>query len=253
MSGPDGAGIAAPSALVTGASGGIGQAVARRLAGAGYGLTVSGRDVGALAALRRELAGADVQVQVWPADMGAEAEVRGLAAAHADRFDRLDLLVLCAGTGTSGLLADYPLDRFDRQVSVNLRGPFALIQACLPQLRRSAAASPDRGARVIAVASVTGVSAEPGLAAYGATKAGLISLCGSVSAEEARHGISATAISPGYVDTDMSAWIHDQVGPGEMITPSDIADLVGTLAGLSAWACVPHVIVSRRGASQLRA
>jgi 3-oxoacyl-[acyl-carrier protein] reductase len=250
------AGPAAPpalSALITGASGGIGAAVARRLAAEGYHLTLSGRRPEALAEVAREVADIGVDTLVWPANLAVEAEVRGLARAHADRFGALDVLILCAGVGTSGQLADYPMHRFDRQVAVNLRAPFVLIQECLPLLRKAAAANPDRGARVMAVASITGISAEPGLAAYGATKAALISLCQSVNVEESERGVSATAISPGYVDTDMSAWVHDQVDPGAMIEPADIAGLVAAFAGLSALAIVPHAIVTRRGAGQLRA
>jgi 3-oxoacyl-[acyl-carrier protein] reductase len=243
----------AASALITGASGGIGRAVARRLAAEGYNLTLSGRHHGTLSEVARELSDTGVEVEVTPADMAVEDEIRGLARAHADRFGALDILVLCAGVGTSGLMADYPMHRFDRQIAVNLRAPFVLIQECLPLLRTAGAANPGRGARVMAVASITGVSAEPGLAAYAAAKAALISLCQSVNVEESPRGISATAISPGYVDTAMSTWVHDQLDPRQMIEPADIADLVAAFAGLSAQAVVPHAVVTRRGAAQLRA
>lgn len=241
------------SALVTGASGGIGRAVARRLAGEGYDLTLSSRHNDALAGVAHELAGTGAQTQVCTADMAVEEQIRGLARAHADRFGAVDILVLCAGVGASGPLASYPMHRFDRQIAVNLRAPFVLIQECLPLLRKASAVNPGHGARIMAIASITGVSSEPGLAAYGATKAALISLCQSVNAEESAHGVSATAISPGYVDTEMSTWIHDQVDPSEMIDPADIATLVVAFSSLSAQAVVPHAVVTRRGAGQLRA
>jgi 3-oxoacyl-[acyl-carrier protein] reductase len=241
------------SALITGSSRGIGRAVARRLAAEGYDLTLSGRHYDALAEVAHELAGTGVQTQVCTADMAVEEQIRGLARAHADRFGAVDILVLCAGVGASGPLAGYPMHRFDRQIAVNLRAPFVLIQETLPLLRKASAANPEQGARIMAVASITGVSSEPGLAAYGATKAALISLCQSVNAEESAHGVSATAISPGYVDTGMSAWIHDQVDPSEMIDPDDIAALVAAFSGLSAQAVVPHAVVTRRGAGRLRA
>jgi NAD(P)-dependent dehydrogenase (short-subunit alcohol dehydrogenase family) len=241
------------SALVTGATGGIGRAIAGRLADAGYRLTLSGRDEAALGKLAGDLAGSGAEPQVVPADMGREDDIRALAPAHAGRFGSLDLLVLCAGTGTSGRISDYPMRRFDRQMTVNVRAPFALVQECLPALRQAAAARPARGSRIAAIASITGIASEPGLAAYGAAKAALISLCQSVNAEESSAGVTATAIAPGYVDTEMSAWVHDRIDPGQMIPPGDIAELVLALAQLSARSVIPLIAMSRPGPSQWRA
>ena len=195
-----------PSALLTGATGGIGQAIADRLALEGYALTVSGRDQNILATLARDLGAYGTTAQVVPADMTAEDQVRILARRHIERFDSLDLLVLSAGTGASGPIVEYPMRRFDRQVAVNIRAPFTLVQECLPALRRAAARHPARGARIVAIASMTGIASQAGLAAYGATKAALISLCQSINVEESSAGVNATAISPGYVDTEMSTW-----------------------------------------------
>jgi short-subunit dehydrogenase len=243
----------APSALVTGATGGIGSAIARALAGAGYRLTLSGRDEAALAKLAADLVGSGTELQVLPADMGREDDVRALARGHADRFGSLDLLVLSAGTGTSGLIADYPMRRFDRQMTVNVRAPFALVKECLPALRRAAAARPAHGSRVAAIASMAGITSEPGLAAYGAAKAALISLCQSVNAEESAAGVTATAIAPGFVDTEMSTWVHDRIDPDQMIPPADIAELVLALAQLSARSVVPLIAVSRAGETHWQA
>jgi 3-oxoacyl-[acyl-carrier protein] reductase len=241
------------SAMVTGATGGIGRVIADRLAQAGYRLTLSGRDQTVLAKLAADLAGYPAELQVVPADMTAEADVAALARGHADRFGSMDLLVLCAGTGTTGRIADMPMRRFDRQLTVNLRAPFALVQACLPALRQAAAVRPDRGARIVAVASVLGIVSEPGLAAYSAAKAALISLCQSVNAEESLAGVTATAIAPGFVDTEMSAWVHDRIAPAEMIPAADIAELVLALTHMSARSVVPLVAVSRAGPTQWRA
>ncbi len=249
----DGAGERPPSALVTGASRGIGRAIAERLAAAGFALTLSGRHPGPLDELAGALAGVAPGTDVVPADMAAEQDVRRLAHRHAERFGALDLLVLCAGFGSTGPIADYPIRRFDRQVEVNLRAPFLLVQGCLPSLRQAAAAHPGRGARIVAIASLTGVASEPGLAAYAATKAALISLCQSVNVEESASGISATAISPGYVDTEMSSWVRDRIDPAEMIGAGDIAELVAALTRLSARAVVPGIVVARRGETQWRA
>ena len=242
-----------PSALVTGASRGIGRAIAERLAAAGFALTLSGRHPDQLDEVARSLAGGAAAPGVVAADMTSEDDVRRLAQRHAGQFGSLDLLVLCAGFGASGRIADYPIRRFDRQVEVNLRGPFVLIQECLPSLRQAADRHPERGARIVAIASITGVASEPGLAAYGAAKAALISLCQSVNVEESASGISATAIAPGYVDTEMSAWMHDRIDPADMIEPDDVAELVVALTRLSARAVVPSIVVARRGDTQWRA
>ena len=242
----------APSAMITGTTGGIGRAIAGRLAHAGYRLTLSGRDEAALGKLAGDLAGSGAEPQVVPADMGREDDIQALARAHADRFGSLDLLVLSAGTGTSGRIADYPMRRFDRQMSVNVRAPFALVQ-CLPALRRAAAARPAHGSRIAAIASITGIASEPGLAAYAAGKAALISLCQSINAEESSAGVTATAIAPGYVDTEMSAWVRDRIDPAEMIPPGDIAELVLALAQLSARSVVPLIAMSRAGETHWQA
>jgi 3-oxoacyl-[acyl-carrier protein] reductase len=182
-----------PSALVTGASRGIGRAIAERLAAGGFALTLSGRYAGPRQELARALDGDAAGTDVVPADMATEQDVRRLAQRHAERFGSLDLLVLCAGSGTSGPISDYPVRRFDRQVDVNLRAPFVLVQECLPSLRQAAASHPERGARIVAIASLTGVASEPGLAAYGATKAALISLCQSINVEESALATPAAA------------------------------------------------------------
>lgn len=241
------------SALVTGASRGIGRSIAERLAAAGFSLTLTGRHQDPLEEVARAVAGTGVGLQIVLADMAAEDDVRRLARSHAHRFGALDLLVLCAGFGSGGALADYPVQRFDRQVAVNVRSPLVLVQECLPSLRRAAKRQPERGARIVAIASLTAIAAEAGLAAYGATKAALISLCQSINVEESASGIIATAIAPGYVDTDMVSWVHDRIDPADMIAPGDIAELVAVLTRLSARAVVPSIAVTRRGDTQWRA
>jgi 3-oxoacyl-[acyl-carrier protein] reductase len=242
-----------PSALVTGASGGIGRAIAERLAEAGFGLTLSGRRPGPLAEVAQKLAATGAETRIIAADMSSEDDVRALARGHAAHFGSLDLLVLSAGSGTNGSIDGYPVRRFDRQVEVNLRAPFLLIQQCLPALRDAAASRRDRGARIVAIASLTGIASEPGLAVYGATKAALISLCQSVNVEESAAGVTATAISPGYVDTEMASWVHDRIDPADMIEPGDVGELVVALTRLSARAVVPNIVIARRGGTQWQA
>jgi NAD(P)-dependent dehydrogenase (short-subunit alcohol dehydrogenase family) len=184
--------------------------------------------------------------------MSDERQVDALAAAHEQTFDVLDVLVLCAGLGSLGVIADYPVRRLDRMFAINLRGPFTLTQRLLPSLRRAALLAPT-GAKVIAIASLTGIAAEPGLGVYGASKAALISLCEAITIDEAEHGVTATAIAPGYVATDMTEWLSGTIDRATMITSDDIAELVAAVTRLSRWAAVPAIPVTRPGQHLWRA
>jgi len=242
------------SALITGASRGIGLGIATRLAEQGYGLTISARDPERLEAVAHNLRAAGAkEVVVAAGDMADPAAVEQLVDAHADRFDTLNALVLNAGFGSSGTIDAYPMRRFDTTIDVNLRGPLTLLQRTLPLLRSAAAADPTRGSKVVALASITGVYAEAGLAVYGATKAALISLIETLNAEESAHGVTATAIAPAFVDTDMATWIHDQIPPETMIQVDDIVELVDALLRLSSRAVVPNIVVGRAGTSSYHA
>ena len=246
-------------ALVTGASRGIGAAIARRLAADGFSLTISARSEATLGETAAELGASGAEVQSVTGDMAVEEDVRRVARQHLERFKSLDVLVISAGMAFAGELERYPLRRLDKQFAVNLRAPFALVQECLPMLRRAAAANPARGAKVVAIASISGVVPEPLLAAYGATKAALISLCQSITVEESGQGVSATAISPGYVNTEMAAWAADRadpathVGSASMMDPGDVAEMVAAVTHLSARAVAPHIVLTRPGASLWRA
>lgn len=242
------------TALVTGATRGIGLGVSRHLAELGFGLTITARGGEALEHARRDLVdrGADEVLTVVSEASDADSVTR-VVDAHADRFATMSTLVLAAGVGSAGPVADYPLARWDKQFAVNVRAAFVAVGRALPLLRQAASADVAHGARVIALSSIGGVYPEPGLAAYGASKAALISLCRSLNEEESVNGVTATAISPAYVDTDMSAWVHDEVPPEAMIPVSDVVALVGTLVQLSGRSVVPHLVVSRAGASGYRA
>lgn len=239
-------------ALVTGASRGIGLAIARRLAADGFDLTISARSAEALEKAAVELREGGGRVVPVPADMSDERQVDALAAAHEQALDTLDVLVLCAGMGSFGPVSTYPLRRLDTMFAVNLRGPFGLTQRLLPRLREAAAGTPT-GTKVIAVASLTGLAAEPRLGVYGASKAALISLCEAITVDEAAHGVSATAIAPGYVATDMTEWLSGTLDQAAMITADDVAELVSAVTRLSRWAAVPTIAVTRPGPHLWRA
>jgi NAD(P)-dependent dehydrogenase (short-subunit alcohol dehydrogenase family) len=220
------------------------------LARQGFGLTVTARDparLDELAAELQELGAADIVVHAGDA---ADADLPAqLAAAHREAFGSMSALVLNAGVGTAGDIGSYPMSRFDKTMAVNVRAPFGLLQECLPLLRSGAEADPSRGARVIALASIAGVYAEAGLAAYGASKAAVVSLVEALNAEESGNGVTATAIAPGFVDTDMAAWVTDRIPAEAMIPVADIVTIVNGLLDLSARSVVPLMIVNRAGAS----
>lgn len=236
------------TALVTGASRGIGLGIAQRLACLGYSLTVTARDPQHLASVATDLTvlGAP-DVLAIAGDLSNPEHLERLTTGHEKNHGPMSALILNAGIGTAGSIAELPINRFDKMVAVNFRAPFQLLQQSLPLLRSGAVANPDRGAKVIVLASITGVFAERGLAAYGATKAALISLTQALNAEESGNGVSATTIAPGFVDTDMSKWTHDRIPPNEMLEVNDIVEIAAAILQLSSRAVIPNIVMTRAG------
>ncbi|GAC67074.1 SDR family NAD(P)-dependent oxidoreductase [Gordonia soli] len=232
-------------ALVTGASRGIGAAIAERFARTGWDLTISARGREALDDRAEQLRAHGGRVEVVTADMSDDDAIGSLAQAHVAAFGRCDALIINAGMGQRGRIEDFPARRFDKLYAVNVRAPFLLLQQLLPTLR--ATAREHSAAKVVALASSTGVYPEPGYTAYGATKAALINLCETFNLEESENGISATTLAPGYVDTDMTEWTKDAIPAEEMISANDIAVLVSSITDLSRFAVVPNIVVTRPG------
>ena len=237
------------SALVTGGSRGIGLGIATRLSELGYALTVTARDAATLDAVAPTLKAAGApEVVTVAADLADRAAADRIIDAHKSTYGSMDALVLNAGVGTAGSIADYPMRRFDKTLDVNFRAPFALLQGSMPLLRTAAENNPEGGAKVIALASMAGVYSEAGLAVYGATKAAMLSLIDTLNAEERGNGICGTSIAPGYVDTDMSDWTKDTIPAETMIRVADIVELASSILALSSRAVVPRIVVNRAGA-----
>ncbi|MEV4538678.1 SDR family NAD(P)-dependent oxidoreductase [Asanoa sp. NPDC049518] len=238
----------ARSAVVTGASRGIGRGIALDLARRGWRLTLVARDPARLAAAAAETTAAGAShVECVEVDLALPDAPAAVVAAHSAHHDSLDVLVLAAGVGSAAPLHGYSTHRYDKQFALNTRAPFLLVRDALPLLRTAASRNAAHGAKVIALASIGGVYAEPSLAVYGATKAALLALCRGFNAEESGAGVTATAIAPGYVDTDMSAWVHDTVAPSAMIPVSDVVTAVGALLALSPRTVVNELVLSRAG------
>ena len=221
------------AALVTGGSSGIGRAIARMLAAEGWALTLVSRT-----REKVETAAAELGAEAVAADVSREEDAHQAVAAHEERHGRLDLLVNSAGVGVAGRIEDLPTKHWDLQLGVNLRATFLLTRAALPLLRAS------RG-QVVNLASIAGTVPVPGLAAYGAAKAAVISFTRSFNAEVAADGVRATAVCPGFVDTPMAAW--SGIPPDEMIRPEDCAAVVQMLLALSPAARIPQVVIERVG------
>lgn len=239
------------AALITGGSRGIGAAIAERLAAAGWDLTISARGLDALEETAARLRVTGARVEVVAADMTDEAAIAALIEAHTTAYGRCDALVVNAGMGVMGPVADFPVRRFDKLYQVNVRAPFLLMQGMLPTLRATAG---ERGAaKVIAISSITGVYPEPNLTAYGATKAALASICETFNLEESVRGVSATSICPGYVDTDMSEWTKGAIPADEMISGADVAAIAYAVTELGRYAVLPQAVLTRPGDNLHRA
>ncbi|HMC40519.1 MAG TPA: SDR family NAD(P)-dependent oxidoreductase [Acidimicrobiales bacterium] len=242
-------------AFVTGGSRGIGFAIASRLAEAGWDITLVARGEGGVRAAGDRLATFGTAIHPVAADLGTGSGVEAATEAHlAAHAGRTDAVVLCAGTGWAAPIDSYPVEKLDQQVALNFVGPFLTVQRLLPSLRHTAAAHQDaRGTKIVVLASIAGTAADGGLAPYSATKAALISLCDSISSSEWEHGVTATAVSPGFVDTDMTAWVRDRVDPASMIHAADVAEMTMAVLRLSRQATVRNVVIHRSGADAWRA
>jgi NAD(P)-dependent dehydrogenase (short-subunit alcohol dehydrogenase family) len=225
----------ARAALVTGGSSGIGLAIARVLREEGFELTLASRRPERVEAAAEDLGVFGVAANVAEAD-----DCERVVAEHRERFGRLDMLVNSAGVGVGGRIEDLPLEALDLQLDVNLRGLFLVTQAAIPLLRES------KG-WIVNLASIAGTMPTSGLAAYGATKAAVISLTRSLNAELDADGVRAIALCPGYVDTPMAAW--SGLEPDEMIRPEDCAEVVRMCVRLSPAARVPQVVLERMGSA----
>lgn len=222
------------TSLVTGATGGIGAAIAASLADRGDRLTVSGRDPGRLAELAATLPGA----RTLPLDLRHPASLAGQVADALP--DRLDVLVHCAGTVSLGAVADSGPDVWEHTLAVNLAGPAELTRLALPALRAAAG-------HLVYVNSGAGLAAGPGWGSYAASKFGLRALADAVRAEEAPHGVRVTTVYPGRTATAMQAHVHAQEGrpydPQRWIPASAVAAAVRTALDLPAAAHLTEVTV----------
>lgn len=237
--------MAKRAALVTGGSGGIGLAIARRLAESGYAVTLSARREEKLLRAAESLAEDDFKVQAVVADVTSEEAVVDLVNEHRRQWGRLDCLVNNAGIGIGQPVDEITGKYFDLQVGVNLRALVFTTREALPMLRE---AGREHGkALIVNLSSIAGIQSPPWLSVYGATKAAVLGFSKSTQKEVGSDGVAVTALAPGFVATDMTGFIQGEVPPEEMMQPEDIAEAVGFLLRVSPNCVVPELMMARPG------
>ena len=233
------------AALITGASSGIGLAIARALGQDGYGITVSARRPEKLEEAAKELESEGLEILSVPANMAKEEDIQNVVAKHEERFGRLDVLVNNAGVGIGGSIEGYETKKLDMQLDVNLRSVYLTTRDCIPMLKK--AGGEHHKALVVNTASIAGKMGQPWLAAYSATKAGVVGLSQGMHGELGKEGIQVTAFCPGFVATPMTDWVEGEVPKEEMIQPEDIAEAVRFLLRTSPNCIVPEIQFIRPG------
>ena len=233
--------LAGKVAVVTGGSLGIGRACARRLGVGGAAVVLCGHDDDSVADAVGELRRAGLDVQGRRADVRSAAEVEGLVRLAVESYGGVDVLVNSAGIQRYGDVVDTPEEVWDEVLAVNLKGAYLAAKHCVPEMRRRG------GGAIVNIASVQAFASQNGVAAYAASKGGVVALSRSMAVDHAAEGIRVTAVCPGSVDTPMLRWAADRfrgergvdevvadwgrLHPlGRIISAEEVAELVAFLA-----------------------
>ncbi len=235
------------AAIVTGASSGIGLAVAKVLGEEGYALTVAARRPEKLEGALGELNALGLDVQSVAANLSDEDEIKKVVEAHRERYGRLDVLVNNAGVGVGAPVAEMQTKRIDMQMDINLRSIFLFYRECIGMLRE--AAGEHKSALVVNTSSISGKHGEAWLSVYSATKHGVVGWTEAMNKELGAEGIKSTALCPAFVDTPMTDFVKEHVPADEMIRPEDIAESVRFLLRVSPACVIPEIMFVRPGES----
>ena len=220
------------TAIVTGASRGIGAAIARKLCEAGANVALCSRSAEAVAAIADTLNSEGYTAISTAADISKKGDVEALIKTMLDRFSQIDILVNNAGITRDTLLMRMQDEDWDAVLQTNLTGTMYCTRAVMrPMLRQ-------RSGRIINISSVIGVMGNPGQASYAAAKAGIIGFTKTIAREVGVRGITVNAIAPGFITTDMTAQMPQQnqeqlralIPLRRFGSPEDVADAVHFLA-----------------------
>ena len=231
-------------ALVTGASQGIGRAVALELARCGAHVALAARNVEKLAAVEAEIVAAGGTAKAFALDVASEESIKEGAKAAIAHFGKVEILVNNAGITRDILSMRMKRADWDDVLTTNLTGAFLLTQALMMQMVK------NRWGRIINITSVVGETGQAGQANYAASKAGLIGLTKSLARELASRTITVNAIAPGYIETAMTAILTDDqkkamtqfIPLGRVGTDLDIAHAVAFLASEEAGYITGHTL-----------
>jgi 3-oxoacyl-[acyl-carrier protein] reductase len=221
-------------ALVTGGGRGIGRAVAVRLANEGANVAISYRSNDASAEeVAEELRAAGALCEIFKGDVASPEDVDALFKSVGDALGQVEILVNNAGLTRDNLMMRMKETEFDEVLSTNLKGTYLCTRAALRPMIRA------RWGRIVNVSSVVGLVGNVGQANYAASKAGIIGFTKSVAREVAQRGITANVVAPGYVETELTSSLSDevkdqirgQVPAGRFAEAEEVAEVVAFLAG----------------------
>jgi 3-oxoacyl-[acyl-carrier protein] reductase len=193
--------LSGKTALITGATGGIGGAIARALHKQGAVIAISGTRREALDQLAGDL---KERVHVLPANLGNKDEVEQLVPSAEEKMQKLDILVANAGITKDNLFVQLKDEDWDDVIAVNLTATFRLARAAVKGMMRR------RFGRIIGITSIVGVTGNPGQANYTAAKAGMIGMIKTLGAEYAKRGVTANCIAPGFIATPMTDKLNEK-------------------------------------------
>ena len=221
------------TALVTGASGGIGSAICHALAGQGARLAVSGSNVEKLEAFRASLGGDHVAV---PCNLGDKDSVEALVPAALEKLGQIDILVNNAGVTRDNLAMRMKDEEWEEVIKINLEAAFRLMRAATKPMMKA------RFGRIITITSVVGATGNPGQVNYAASKAGLVGISKALAAELASRNVTVNCVAPGFIRTAMTDVLPDaqkdalnaRIPMGRMGEGSDIGAAVAYLASKEA-------------------